>query len=157
MARTSEETLSTSWGRPCSLARYISPSNSSRTGQKSPSKASRLESICMSPNAKDATQLSNGGLTTDVNGCPEPLEGSGRIRQGQSCGSAIRRHENRQAETCEMVQRLIEPDQRPEPGVLVLLRNAEPRGAESLGAVDRDVNREINQGDKPEPRRDDQN
>lgn len=43
MARTSEETLSTSSGRPLALARYISPSSSSRTGQKSFSNASRLE------------------------------------------------------------------------------------------------------------------
>ena len=71
----------TATGRPA--ARYISPSNSSRTGQKSPSKASRLESICMSPNANDATQLSNGELTTDLHVRPELLEGSGRIRQGQ--------------------------------------------------------------------------
>src|SRR5206468_11574960 len=110
----------------------------------------------MSPNAEDATQLSNGGLTTDVHGCPEALEGSGRIRQGQSRRSTIRRHENRQAETGEMVQRLIEPDQGPEPGVLVLLRNAEPRGAKSLAAVDGDVNREVDQGDKPESRRHEQ-
>src|ERR1700687_2926813 len=64
MARTSDETLSTSWGRPFSLARYISPSNSSRTGQKSFSKASRLENICISPNPQDAIQLSNERLTT---------------------------------------------------------------------------------------------
>src|SRR5512142_515663 len=64
MARTSGETLSTSRGRPCSLARYISPSNSSRTGQKSFSKASRLENICKSPDPEDAVQPSNEGLTT---------------------------------------------------------------------------------------------
>src|SRR5450631_3301082 len=63
MARTSEETLSTSWGRPFSLARYISPSNSSRTGQKSFSKASRLENIWCSPRPQNAVQLSNERLT----------------------------------------------------------------------------------------------
>src|SRR5579863_595351 len=64
MARASGETLATSWGKPCSLARYISPSNSSRIGQKSLSKASRLEDICISPDAKDAMRLSNERLTT---------------------------------------------------------------------------------------------
>src|SRR5258708_6338227 len=49
MARTSDEMLSTRRGRPFSLARYISPSSSSRTGQKSLSKASRLENICSPP------------------------------------------------------------------------------------------------------------
>src|SRR5215211_2660904 len=65
MARTSEETLSTSLGKPCSLARYISPSSSSRTGQKSFSKASRLENIAVPPNGEDAVQFSNERLTTD--------------------------------------------------------------------------------------------
>src|SRR4051794_14193838 len=64
MARTSEETLSTRRDRLFSLARYISPSNSSRTGQKSFSKASRLENICISPGPQDAMQLSNERLTT---------------------------------------------------------------------------------------------
>src|ERR1700682_6386391 len=73
MARTSEETLSTSRARPCSLARYISPSNSSRTGQKSFSKASRLENICISPDAKDAMRLSNERLTTATGSATEGL------------------------------------------------------------------------------------
>src|SRR6202041_703465 len=64
MARTSGETLATNCGRPCSLARYISPSRSSWTGQKSFSKASRLENICISPDVEDAVRLSNERLTT---------------------------------------------------------------------------------------------
>src|SRR5437879_10141475 len=84
MARTSEETLSSNRGSPLSLARYISPSNSSRTGQKSFSKASRLENICISPKPQDAMQLSNERLTTapgspavDLN---EPAESDKRSR-----------------------------------------------------------------------------
>src|ERR1700675_3099020 len=64
MVRTSGETLATNCGRPFSLARYISPSNSSRTGQKSFSKASRLENIWVSPCPQDAMQVSNERLTT---------------------------------------------------------------------------------------------
>src|ERR1700759_597509 len=63
MARVSEETLSTSWARPFALARYISPNNSSCTGQKSFSKASRLENIMVLPEREDAVQLSNERLT----------------------------------------------------------------------------------------------
>src|ERR1700681_2593044 len=73
MARTSEETLSTRTGRPLVLARYISPSSSSRTGQKSFSKASRLENICISPSPQDAMQLSNVRLTTVAGDCRERL------------------------------------------------------------------------------------
>src|SRR6266852_5766799 len=67
---------------------------------------------------------------------------------------SIRRHENRQAEAGEMMQRLIDPDQRPEPWMLH--RHFKGGGAKTLGAIDRDVNREIDQGDEPEPRRDNQ-
>src|SRR6266852_1521517 len=81
MARTSEEMLSTSGGRPFSLARYISPSNSSRTGQKSLSKASRLENICISPSPQDAMQVSNARLTTVPGHRPGALERNSRIRQ----------------------------------------------------------------------------
>jgi hypothetical protein len=73
-----------------------------------------------------------------------------------SAGSAVRGHENRKAETGEMVQGLVHPDQRPEPGMLLLLRYTKPRCTNSLCAVDRDVNGKIDQGDKPESRRDDQ-
>src|SRR4029077_10616990 len=73
MARTSEETLSTRSGRPLSLARDISPSNSSRTGQKSFSKASRLENISYSPCAEDAAQFSNERLTTRTSSVPGDL------------------------------------------------------------------------------------
>src|SRR5436190_6065744 len=73
MARVSEETLSTRSGRPLALARYISPSNSSRTGQKSFSKASRLENIANSPCAEDAAQFSNERLTTRISSVPVVL------------------------------------------------------------------------------------
>src|SRR3954464_9053522 len=73
MARTSDETLSTRSGRPFALARYISPSSSSRTGQKSFSKASRLENIAGSPCPEDAAQFSNERLTTTTSSAPEFL------------------------------------------------------------------------------------
>src|SRR6202040_2762957 len=60
---------------------------------------------------------------------------------------SIRRHENRQAETGQMVQRLVDPDQGPEPRVLFLLGHAKGRCAKSLGAIDRDVDDKIDQGD----------
>src|SRR5258706_12268616 len=68
--------------------------------------------------------------------------------------SSIRRHEDRETETGEMVQRLIDPDQPPEP--LMLLLHREGGDAKSLGAVDCEVNRKIDQADEPEPRRDKQ-
>src|SRR5215212_9427897 len=73
MARTSDETLSTRSGRPFALARYISPSSSSRTGQKSFSKASRLENIAGSPCPEDAVQYSNERLTTRTSSVPGGL------------------------------------------------------------------------------------
>src|SRR5262249_30354895 len=82
MARTSGETLSTSFGKPCSLARYISPSNSSRTGQKSFSKASRLENIAVPPVREDALQPSNEGLTLPAASRP------GNIARGTRIGMA---------------------------------------------------------------------
>jgi len=73
-----------------------------------------------------------------------------------TAASTIRRHENRQAEAGEMMQRLVDADQRPEPWVLVFLRYAKCRCAKSFGAIDGDVDRKINHGDEPEPWRDDQ-
>src|ERR1700760_2879365 len=115
MARTSEVTLSTSFGRPFSLARYISPSNSSRTGQKSFSKASRLENIAVSPCREDAMQFSNERLT---NGGGSRTEGLNRYRESESALAAVGRDEDRKPETGQVMQRLIDADQRPEPGVL---------------------------------------
>jgi len=54
------------------------------------------------------------------------------------------------------LQRLVDADQRPEPGMLRLQRHTERRRADPLEAVDRDVNGEVDQGDEPEPRRDNQ-
>src|SRR6267154_5284052 len=70
-----------------------------------------------------------------------------------SSGS-IRRHEDRKPETGEMMQRLIDTDQRPEPGMFLI--DAEGRGAQPLGAIDGDVNEKVDEGDEPEFRRDDQ-
>src|SRR6266576_1352817 len=69
---------------------------------------------------------------------------------------SVRRHEDREPKTGEMVQRLIDPDQRPEPWMLILLRHAKCRCANSLGAVDRDMNDKVDDGDEPEPWRDNQ-
>ena len=69
---------------------------------------------------------------------------------------SVRRHEDRQAEAGQVVQRLIDADQRPEPWMRLLQRDAERRRDDTLEAIDRDVNGEVDQGDEPEPRRDDQ-
>src|SRR5262245_11770891 len=134
MARTSGETLSTSFGRPSSLARYISPSNSSRTGQKSFSNASRLEKIAVLPVREDALQFSNEGLTLPA-GVPRGCCKCRRIRTRRLIegGALVRGHEDRQAKAGEVMQRLVDADQRPEPGML--LADAEMRGDKTLGAV----------------------
>src|ERR1700723_3401892 len=146
MARPSGETLATNCGRPCSLARYISPSRSSWTGQKSFSKASRLENICISPDVEDAMRLSNERLTT------APSSATGNLierhyrethyRETHSTES-VGGHENRQAEVGQMVQRLVHADQRPEPRMLVFLRHTASRCDDALAAIDRDVNGKI--------------
>src|ERR1700761_9320881 len=156
MARTSEETLSTSCGRPFSLARYISPSNSSRTGQKSFSKASRLENMAFSPCREDAMQFTNGRLTNPSGNRTGAIEFASRIGTAVTGGysAAIGGDEDRQPEAGEVMQRLVDADQRPEPGVLEV--DVEGRGTKPLGAVDDDVNDEIDHGQKPEFRRDNQ-
>src|SRR5262245_20406291 len=157
MARTSGATLSTSIGKPCSLARYISPSNSSRTGQKSFSNASRLENIAVLPDPEDAPQFSNEGLTLPAGRLPGIIAMPGRIRTAARISRmerSVRRHEDGQAEPGEVMQRLVDADQRPEPRVLLV--DTEMRGHKTLGAVDGDVNGEIDEGDEPEFRRHDQ-
>src|SRR3981081_639075 len=52
-----------------------------------------------------------------------------------------------------MMQRLVDSDQPPEPGMPRM--DVEGGYAKALGAVDRDVNRKIDQPDEPETRRDD--
>src|SRR5207245_967555 len=74
--------------------------------------------------------------------------------QAPAIAGSIRRHEDRQTESGEMVQRLVDADQPPEP--LMLHRHVESRDAKTLGAIDGDVDREIDKGDEPESRRDDQ-
>src|ERR1700722_16069992 len=154
MARTSGETLATNCGRPCSLARYISPSRSSRTGQKSFSKASRLENICISPDVEDAMRLSNERLTTAPSSATGDLI-ERHCRKTRSTES-VRGHEDRQPEGGQMGQCLAPADQRPDPRVLVFLRPAASRCDDALAAIDRDVNGKIDHGHEPEPRRNDQ-
>lgn len=83
-------------------------------------------------------------------------ESAGQVARRAS-GSPVRRHQNRKAESGEMVQRLVDADQRPEPGMLILLRHPERRRAKSLGAIDGDMNDEVDHRDKPESRRDHHN
>jgi hypothetical protein len=52
----------------------MAPSKSSRTGQKSFSKASRLENIANLPKPQDAMQFANGRLTTQANRSDAGLE-----------------------------------------------------------------------------------
>src|SRR6266566_2874546 len=84
---------------------------------------------------------------------------SARVRPGyrtpKTAGS-VRRHVDRQAETGEVMQRLVDADQRPEPRMLILQCHAHSRCAKPLGAIDGDVNGEVDEGDEPEFRRDDQ-
>src|SRR6187551_3939249 len=88
-----------------------------------------------------------------------PLDaGAGLNQAGRLplAAGSVARHEDRKAETGEMVQRLIDAYQRPEPRMLVLHRHAEAGSHDPLDAVDGDVNREVDKGDEPESRRDDQ-
>src|SRR5436190_11270658 len=82
---------------------------------------------------------------SDLRQCPEFFDTvADRIGRRGRPASSIRRHEDRQTETGEMVQRLIDPDQPPEP--LLLLLHREGGDAKSLGAVDCDMDRKIDQG-----------
>ncbi len=99
-------------------------------------------------------RLSNERLTT----APSSVAGNliERALSEARSSESVRGHEDRQAEVGQMVQRLVHPDQRPEPRVLVFLRHAESRCDDALAAIDRDVNRKIDHGHEPEPRRNDQ-
>src|SRR6202012_2711730 len=117
------------------------------------------ENIAVSPCREDAMQLSNERLTTgpgsrtgSLNRYRESERQTERPAGGES--AAVGRDEKRQPKSGQMVQRLIDADQRPEPGMLQV--DIEGGGAKALGAVDRDVNREIDQSEKPESRREDQ-
>jgi hypothetical protein len=115
-------------------------------------------------------QLYNARLTTLATAAAGMLESTHRIRQARRnslervtfihgsrpVDSSVGGHEDRKAEAGQMVQRLIDADQGPEPWVLVLLRDAESGGAKSLRAIDADMDREVDHGDEPETRRDDQ-
>ena len=85
-----------------------------------------------------------------------PIHGFARRRAPRNDESydQLRRHEDRQAESGQMVQRLIDPDQPPEP--LMLHRHVEGGDAKSLGAIDDEVDGKIDKGDEPEFWRDDQ-
>ena len=63
-------------------------------------------------------------------------------------------HENRKPEAGEMVQGLIDTDQPPK--LRVVHGHIPPGNANALHTVDGDVNREVDEGDEPESRRDDQ-
>src|SRR5437868_3903 len=67
--------------------------------------------------------------------------------------SSVRRHEDRQPEAGEMVQRLVDADQPPEP--LVIHGHVKRRDAKPLAAVNDEVDDEIDKGDEPEFWRDD--
>src|SRR4051794_6201030 len=119
-------------------------------------------------------QLYNARLTTVAIVAASKVEWTPRIRQAPDelsraivarikrsvsirfAVSAVGGQEEKQPEAGEMVQRLINADQCPEPWVLVLLRHPECRGTEPLGTIDRDMDHEINDGHEPEARRDDQ-
>jgi len=68
--------------------------------------------------------------------------------------AAVRRDKDRQAESGQVMQCLIDAYQRPEPGMLQV--NVESGSAKPLGAIYRDVNREIDKSEKPESRRENQ-
>src|SRR5579883_3373112 len=55
-----------------------------------------------------------------------------------------------------MMERLVHADQRPEPGMMVFLRHAQMGGDEALASVDGKMDDEVDHGDEPEPRRNDQ-
>src|SRR5438067_1161554 len=67
-----------------------------------------------------------------------------------SAAGSVRRHEDRQAEPGEMVQRLVDADQRPEPRMLVLHRHAVAGSEDPLDTADGNVNGEVDEWDEPE-------
>src|SRR6202030_1233550 len=66
-----------------------------------------------------------------------PVSAAAVSARPERAQSLVRGHEDRQPKTGEVMQRLVDADQGPEPGML--RRHAEGRGAQPLGAIDRDV------------------
>src|SRR5690242_16062273 len=100
-------------------------------------------------------QFSNEGLTTGTGGFRGLLPaanqaGPRRIQAASRCGDwpearsgcgRVGRHEDGKAKPGQVMQRLVDADQRPEPGMLLV--DAEGRGGEAFGAVDCDMDGEI--------------
>src|SRR5215471_17314865 len=98
-------------------------------------------------------------MPRDCRGCksvtpPYEFVDAVAVTPAEAAELTVRCHVDGQAKSGEMVQRLIDADQCPEPRVLRL--QAEGRRAQPLGTVDEDVDQKIDHGDKPESRRDDQ-
>ena len=108
-------------------------------------------------------RLSNERLTKGTSSAPGTLASSSRIGTAPETvirtrrwQKSISRHVDRQAETSEMVQRLVDAKQRPEPGMLVHQRHTESGSHDSLDTVNGDVDGKVDEGDEPESRRNDQ-
>src|SRR6202020_2129446 len=99
-------------------------------------------------------RLSNERLTTGPSSATGEPDRKGIA--GTHSTESVRGHENRQAEICEVVQRLVHTYQRPEPRVMTFLRPPESRCDDTLAAIDRVVNDKIDHGHEPAPGRGDQ-
>src|ERR1700756_316349 len=100
---------------------------------------------------EDAAQSSNERLTTACGRLRGPLPVAreshppvasrrvvvrDRTWDAASTRRLVRGHVDRQRESGEVVQRLVDPDQGPEPGMAGLQRHTEMRGADALAAID---------------------